>query len=374
MTLRKVIIAPDSFKGALTSQQVADVIAAEVSEVFPDCVIKKMPIADGGEGSIDTILSSVGGSFFQKKVLSPDDKQIEAGFGIAASGAAILEMAQSSGLTKQTGLNPMTSTTYGFGQLILAALERGARDFMLGIGGSATTDGGCGMASALGARFLDDSGKSFIPCGGTLAKITAIDTSGIDKRVAESSFTVMCDVDNPLHGMKGAACVYGPQKGANPEQITALDEGLKHLGKLLREQSGKDLAILPGAGAAGGLGAGCIAFLGAELVSGIDAILKLFDFKKHVAETDLIITGEGKLDSQSFYGKVLSGLLKNANGVPVWSVCGVCECEEAVLREHNLVVFETSEGISKEESMREAAKHLKTAARKAIQQIKATIG
>jgi glycerate kinase len=278
-------------------------------------------------------------------------------------------MAQSSGITKQSKLNPMTSSTYGFGQLILAALDHGARDFTLCIGGSATTDGGCGMATALGVRFIDEAGKSFVPCGETLANIVSIDKRGIDKRVEKSKFTVMCDVDNPLYGLRGAAYVYSPQKGASPEQVKKLDEGLKHLGKLLSEFFGKDFAGIPGAGAAGGLGAGCMAFLDAELVSGIDAILKLFDFNKHVSDSDLILTGEGKLDSQSFYGKVLSGLLQNAKGVPVWSICGVCDCDEALLRDFNLIVFETSEGISIEESKSNAVRHLKTAARKAIRQL-----
>ena len=236
MILSKVIIAPDSFKGVLTSKEVTDIIADEVSAVFPDCGIVKMPIADGGEGSVDTILSSIGGKTYEATVLSPDDREISAFYGIASNTAAILEMAQSSGITKQNGLHPMTATTYGFGQLILAALDRGAKEFMLGIGGSASTDGGCGMASALGIRFLDESGKSFVPSGETLEKIARIDVDGIDKRVAESKFTVMCDVDNPLYGVNGAAYVYSPQKGATPEQVRILDDGLRHYGRILEEK------------------------------------------------------------------------------------------------------------------------------------------
>jgi len=368
MGLGKVVIAPDSFKGALTSQQVTDVIAGEVGAAFPDCVIKKMPIADGGEGSVDTILSSIGGTFFTVMVLSPDDREIEAGFGIASNGAAILEMAQSSGITKQKGLNPMTSTTFGFGQLILAALDRGAREFMLGIGGSATTDGGCGMASALGVRFFDAFGEGFVPCGETLELIDKIDLSGIDPRVADCSFTVMCDVENPLFGTNGAAYIYGPQKGATPEQIIILDKGLRHFSVKLQECFGKDFSDIPGSGAAGGLGAGCVAFLGATLKSGIEAILNICDFRTHVADADLIITGEGKLDSQSFQGKVLSGIMAEAGGVPVWSICGVCDCDEAVLRENGLIVFEASEGVTVEESIREPVKYLRLAVQRAMQE------
>jgi len=372
----KIIIAPDSFKGNLTANRVADIIAAEVSKELPDCNIVKMPIADGGEGSVDAILSAIGGEVFAVRVRSPDDRRIEAAYGIAYNATAIIEMAQSSGITRQIGLHPMTSTTYGFGQLILAALKRGARDFILCIGGSATTDGGCGMAAALGARFLDRNGESFVPCGETLCDILEIDTDDIDTRIAKSRFTVMCDVENPLFGPDGAAHVYAPQKGADPEQVLILDRGLRHYGGLLEEKFGKEPALrsqfveIPGAGAAGGLGAGCMAFLGANLMSGIDAILKLCDFEKHRADASLIITGEGKLDSQSFQGKVLSGLLQRANGIPVWSICGICDCDEAVLKKYDIKVFEMSKGITVEESMREPEKYLRAAARRAIESVR----
>ena len=419
MQLNKVIIAPDSFKGNLTARQVADIIAEEINAGFPGCGIVKMPIADGGEGSVDAILSAIGGETFTVLVRSPDFRRIEASYGIADNATAIIEMAQSSGITKQIGLHPMTSTTYGFGQLILAALNRGAREFTLCIGGSATTDGGCGMAAALGVRFIDEHGESFVPCGRTLCDIMRIDTGNIDKRIAMSKFTVMCDVDNPLYGLTGAAHIYGPQKGADPGQILLLDRGLRHYGDILTGQGDgssarpdtlqdgrclphlqneteepflcfraeepslcsdlcshadePSLCFIPGAGAAGGLGAGCMAFLGAKLMSGIDVILKLFDFEKHRQDADLIITGEGKLDSQSFQGKVLSGLLQNANGIPVWSVCGICDCDEAVLNKHGVRVFETSEGISVDESMRESEKYLRAAVRRAIESIKGKI-
>ena len=366
MILNKVIIAPDSFKGALTAKQATEIIAAEISAAFPGCTIIKMPIADGGEGSVDTIIAAIGGEIFETQALSPDDRTINAGFGIAADGTAIVEMAQSSGITKQNGLHPMTSTTYGFGQLILAALERGAEEFILCIGGSATTDGGCGMGAALGINFLDEQGNSFVPSGATLGSIKRIDMSGLDKRIGESSFTVMCDVENPLYGTTGAAHIFSPQKGASLEQVLYLDEGLRHLGTLLFKQFGEDIANTPGAGAAGGLGAGCMAFLGANLMSGIDAILKLCGFEKHTEDADLIITGEGKLDSQSFFGKVLSGILSKAGNVPVWSICGVCDCDETLLREKGIRVFQTSEGITAEESMSNTEKYLGMATRRAI--------
>ena len=366
MQLSKAIIAPDSYKGALTAKQATEKIAEAVSAAFPDCVIVKMPIADGGEGSVDTIIGAIGGEIYETQALSPDGRMIGASYGIAANGTAIIEMAQSSGITKQNGLHPLTSNTYGFGQLILDALDRGAREFILCIGGSATTDGGCGMAAALGVRFFDKPGNCYIPCGDTLGNIAAIDTGGIDKRITESNFTVMCDVDNPLYGLQGAAHVYSPQKGANPEQILFLDDGLRHLGETLFEQFERDHANTPGAGAAGGLGAGCMAFLGAALMNGIDAILKLCGFDKHIQDADLVITGEGKLDSQSFSGKVLSGILSKAGGVPVWSICGVCECDEETLSKNNVVVFEMSKGISISESLSNAEKYLSIAAQKAM--------
>ncbi|MCL2662689.1 MAG: glycerate kinase [Oscillospiraceae bacterium] len=411
MNLSKVIIAPDSFKGALTAREAADIIADEVRKAFPDCEIIKMPIADGGEGSVDAVLSATGGRVMSATVLSPDFRQIDATFGIADNGTAIIEMAQSSGITRQLKLNPMTSDTRGFGELVLAALDEGVRAFTLCIGGSATTDGGCGMAAALGVKFFgrtvgqgdgssvfagQGDGSSvfgtelsscFTPCGETLCNIDFIDMSGIDKRVSESVFTVMCDVDNPLYGERGAAYVYGPQKGANPEQVRILDDGLRHYGAVLQKTFGRSfddktrgkasqrgsedsvpvpLSCIPGAGAAGGLGAGCMAFLNATLKSGIDTILELYDFRLHVKDADLLITGEGKLDSQSFQGKVLSGILRESGNVPVTVICGVCDCDPAILKEKGITVFETSEGITIKESMEEPVKYLRIAAQKAM--------
>ncbi len=366
MELNKVVIAPDSFKGALSSRQVADIIYEELMFHFPACIGIKMPIADGGEGSLETILAATGGAVYQQTVLSPDDRMIEANFGILPGGAAVVELAQSSGLTKQNGLHPMSATTYGFGQLIAAALDRGARSFVLCIGGSATTDGGCGMAAALGVRFLNKEGESFVPCGATLKNIASIDPGGLDARVLQSDFTVMCDVENPLFGPNGAAYSYAPQKGANEGEVALLDAGLRHLNAVLIKLFQTDFSALPGGGAAGGLGAGCVAFLNARLQSGSEAILALCGFARHAADADLIITGEGRLDEQSFQGKVLSGILKAAGNVPVLSISGVRTCADALLFKHNVTVFEASEGISIARSMAEPAKYLRAAAEKAM--------
>ena len=357
--LKKVIIAPDSYKGSLTAPQVTDIIAEEVLKCFPDCDIIKMPIADGGEGTVDTVISAIGGRFESTQVLSPDDETITAYFGVSETGIAVMEMAQSTGITKQNGLHPMTSSTYGFGQLILSALELGVREFMMGIGGSATTDGGCGMAAALGVKFFDDKGSVFIPCGETLHRIARIDTTDIDKRISESKFTVMCDVDNPLYGPYGAAYIYSPQKGATPEQVVILDNGLRHYSDILTNTFGQDNSAFPGAGAAGGLGIGCMVYLNAALMSGIDVILELCGYKNHLKNADLVITGEGKLDSQSFSGKVLSGILRDAEDIPIVSICGVKDFDEALLSKLNLTIYEVSDGISIEESLSETEKHLR---------------
>jgi len=366
MGLNKVIIIPDSFKGTQTAREATDIIASVVCAAFPVCKIVKMPIADGGEGSVDAVLSAIGGNIYEAQVQSPDNRQITAIYGISNNNTAVMEMAQSSGITKQTSLNPMTSNTFGFGQLILAALEKNINDFILCIGGSATTDGGCGMAAALGVKFTDKRGNGFVPCGKTLCDITDIDMSCLDERVKKSSFTVMCDVDNPLFGENGAAYIYGPQKGANPDQVRFLDTGLRHYGDILRERFKRTYDEVSGAGAAGGLGAGCMAFLSATLKSGIDTLLELYKFKEQCRDADLVITGEGKLDSQSFQGKVLSGILRETGNIPIYSICGICECDPALLQEKNITVFQTSEGITIEESMNAPEKYLKLAAKRAM--------
>ena len=397
----KVIVAPDSFKGSLTAVQVADIIADVVHELYPHCEVVKLPLADGGEGSIDAILSAHNAaskagnkndngsnnadnsssdsnnsdstsSIHSVHVLSPDEQLIDAKFGIIHTSqgkSAVLEVAQSNGITRQAGLHPMTSSTYGFGQLILAALNKGARDFTLCIGGSASTDGGCGMAAALGVRFLNADGKHFVPSGETLSQIASIDTSAIDSRIAQSKFTVLCDVSNPLFGLDGAAHVYASQKGANPAQVEVLDAGLRHLSTAITATTiidDSNYADLPGAGAAGGLGFGSMVFLQAELVSGIEAILELCKFKEHLQGTELIITGEGKLDPQSFSGKALSGILKASGEVPTVSICGSSDCDEQYLSKHGLRAYTISKHFSLEESLRNPESCLKVTTSKAL--------
>jgi len=365
--MKKVLIAPDSFKGTLSATQVADTIAAVVAERFPDCIIEKLPMADGGEGSVEAIIAAVGGCIEYAHVQSPDNKSIPAHFGVTTDNTAVLEVAQSTGITRQIGLHPMTSNTYGFGQLILCALDLGLRDFFLCLGGSASTDAGCGMAAALGVQFLDSAEQPFVPSGATLHEIAGIDTSRIDSRIKDSTFTVMCDVDNPLYGKSGAAWVYAPQKGAGLAEVQVLDQGLCHVSELYRQTFGIDYAGIPGSGAAGGLGFGCMTLLEASLVSGIDAILNLCDFQGRLIDVELIITGEGKIDRQSFCGKVLSGILRSAEGIPVLSICGVNDAEEHLLHNHGLAVFEISENGSLEESLRNPKDCLKRSTIKALE-------
>ena len=378
--VNKVLIAPDSFKGTLSAQQIADIIGDELAERFPDTTIEKLPIADGGEGSVETIIAAVGGHLETATVRGPNGRQIKAHYGVTTDGHAVLEAAQSTGITRQHKLHPMTATTYGFGQLITHALDLGLRTFYLCVGGTASTDAGCGMAAALGAKFhKTGEGKTggrisrlksknaeppFVPSGGTLRDITHVDLSELDPRIQESTFTVLSDVDNPLYGLQGAAHIYAPQKGASPKQVEDLDKGLRRLAGIYQETLGADWSNTQGAGAAGGLGFGSLAILGANIESGIEDILELCNFKERLKGTDLIITGEGKLDNQSFAGKTLSGVLKHAGQTPVIAICGTNEADKDLLRKHKLEVIEISKVVSLEESLNHPKKSLQKATKK----------
>ncbi len=351
--MKNIIIIPDSFKGSMSAIEVCDILA-EVVEQFTSSKVIKLPIADGGEGTVDCLLTALKGEKKQTIVTSPEGKDILASYGIA-NGLAIIEIAESSGITKQTSYNAPQATTYGFGQLILDALDMGCRDFLLALGGSATTDGGCGMASALGVEFFDDDGNSFIPVGATLAKISKISLAKRDARIEEATFKVMCDVDNPLYGKNGAAYIYGPQKGANEEEVVLLDEGLINLAKVLKETTGIDYSNISGAGAAGGVGAGCCAFLNGELESGIELILNITNFDELVKDCELIITGEGKIDEQSLMGKTISGIKAHSNNVKMLAFCGTCTLEDT----QGIEVVEIGKGLPLEESISKGKYYLK---------------
>ncbi len=344
-----IVVIPDSFKGSMTSQEVTNIITNVLKEYTNEEVIG-LPIADGGEGSVDCILQIKKGKKKTIQVHSPDQRIIDASYGILEDSTAIIEIAESSGLTKQVGLHPLTSNTYGFGELILDALNEGCRNFYLCLGGSATTDCGVGMASALGVKFYDEYHHAFVPTGESLSKVSKIDLSTIDQRVLYSTFTILTDVTNPLFGKQGAAYIYGPQKGATSQDICILDQGLEHIAKIMQRDC-YCCSKIKGAGAAGGAGLGCVAFLGGHITSGIEGFLQLVHFDEYMKDCHLIITGEGSLDEQSLMGKVLSGIQAHSRHNPIVSFCGICKLSKDVLEEKQIEVVEISKGIDKQESI-----------------------
>lgn len=321
-----IIIASDSYKGSLSTSEVADHIRTGVKRVFPDAGFQLIPMADGGEGTVDAMVSSLGGHYETIMVTGPMGTPVEARFGILKNNKAVLEMAMASGLplVPANQRNILKATTYGTGEMLKKAMDLGCRQIYIGIGGSATNDGGIGMAQALGVHFLDEDGKEVGFGGGAVSSIKTIDMKDLDPRLKETAIIVMSDVDNPLCGSKGASVVYGPQKGADPQQIQYLDQSLSHLADVCVSCGLPDLRNMPGAGAAGGLGMGLAAFTGAALCSGIEAVLDASNFEDKLKWADLVITGEGRIDEQSVYGKVPTGISKYAavHQVPVIAVVG----------------------------------------------------
>nr|WP_326184586.1 glycerate kinase [uncultured Oscillibacter sp.] len=322
--MKKCIIISDSFKGTLSSLQICRIARETVSAFFPECQTVGIPVADGGEGTVDCFLEAIGAEAVTVPARGPYGESVQAVY--ARKGAlAVIEMAAAAGLPMVEGRgDPSMTTTYGVGQMIRHAVENGCREILLGIGGSATNDGGCGCAASLGTRFYDESGAQFVPVGGTLGNIHHFDNAETKKLLAGVRVTVMCDVENPLYGPTGAAYVFAPQKGADEAMVRQLDCQLRALDRVFCRELGRSFADIPGAGAAGGLGAGCMAFLGAELRSGIEAVLDTVDFDRRARDADLIITGEGRIDSQSVHGKVISGIARRvrATGVPLVAIVG----------------------------------------------------
>lgn len=322
----KILIASDSYKGSLSTVEVAEQIQKGALKAFSDMEFEILPIADGGEGTVHALISSLGGKYERIYVHAPNGEMTEAIYGILENGTAVLEMAQASGLTLVPGeqRDIMKASTYGTGELIKAALDRGCRKICIGIGGSATNDAGIGMAQALGASFKDKKGKEVCSGGGFLKDIEKIDLSGMDARLGETEITVMCDVTNPLYGSNGAASIYGPQKGATKEMIRELDAGMEHLADLVAEQLQTDIRWEKGTGAAGGLGWGLVIFTGARLKRGIEAILDISNFDEKVQWADIVVTGEGQIDHQSVCGKVIDGISRRAvmYGKPVIAIAG----------------------------------------------------
>ncbi|RHJ90629.1 glycerate kinase [Parabacteroides bouchesdurhonensis] len=331
--MRKVVIAIDSFKGCLSSDECGQAAEEGVKSIYPACEVIKLPIADGGEGILNALMSVTQGNYVRLYAHNPLMEVIETQYGISKDGqTAFIEMATISGLPiiPPEKRNPLITTSYGTGELIKDALNKGCRKFIIGIGGSATNDAGLGMLQALGFRFLDKSGMELETGGRIMDKVFHIDNSNIHPALKDSLFTIACDVNNPFCGPEGAAYIYARQKGADNEMIEELDKGMQSLTNVFRQITGKDITSTPGAGAAGGMGGGFIAFLNANLKSGIDLLLEAFDFKNLIKNADLIITGEGKVDRQTIMGKVPSGILREAQkqNIPVIIIAGSVEDTE----------------------------------------------
>ncbi|MSA04083.1 glycerate kinase [Lactonifactor sp. BIOML-A3] len=322
--MKKCVIMPDSFKGTLSSIEICDIIKEKVLEFYPDCQVKAVPVADGGEGTVDCFLYAIDAEKVELRVQNAYMEPVDVYYAKVGS-QAILEMAQPAGLPQAEGrLNPKVTSTYGVGQMIRHAVENGCTDIVIGLGGSSTNDGGAGAAAALGTVFRNAEGESFIPAGGTLKEIVSIDNSETRKLLEGVSITAMCDINNPMYGPQGAAYIFAPQKGADPEMVKELDSQLIYLSELIQKDLGTDVSRMEGAGAAGALGAGIVAFMGGKLKSGIQTVLDMIHFEELAAGADMVFTGEGRIDSQSLGGKVVIGIAERAKrlGVPVTAVVG----------------------------------------------------
>lgn len=353
----KFILAPDKFKGSLTGIQFCKEVEKSLKQVLPHSEILSLPLSDGGDGTIDVLEYHLKGTRLKIKVNDPLFRKVEASYLYMEDiKTAFIEMAEASGmaLLKEEERNCYHTTSYGTGEIILDAMRKGAQTIILGIGGSATNDCGIGMASALGYRFEDEKGNPLIPVGRNLSLVKNINTANVISELKNVSFKVACDVTNPLFGKNGAAYVYGPQKGASEEEVTLLDEGLQHISKLFKQQLAKDIENIKGAGAAGGMGAGSLVFLNTKLQSGINLVKQLIDFDKKIKQADWIITGEGKLDSQTLSGKTIQGVIASskAESIKVAALCGSV----------NLSAIEAKEiGISYSDSVLSKAKNLEDA-------------
>lgn len=322
------LIVPDSFKGTMSAIDVCRIMADSLHTHFPQATIRTIPVADGGEGSVDAFLAALPGRRMEATVCGPYRESIPSYYGLLDDGTAIIEMAAAAGLPL-VGENRHAekTTTYGVGQLLLDALDHGARRVIMGLGGSCTNDGGCGMAAACGVRFLDETGEAFVPVGETLSHIARIDARGLDPRIGEVEIVTMCDIDNPLCGTTGAAAVFGPQKGASPSQVRMLDEGLAHLASVILSDLRRYVMGVPGGGAAGGMGAGMVAFFGSPLQMGIQTVLDTTGFDELAREADVVFSGEGCFDGQSLHGKVVVGVAQRCKqaGKPLVAVAGAID-------------------------------------------------
>jgi len=368
-----IIVSPDSFKGSLTALQAADAIVQGIRAVAPEAEIVNIPLADGGEGTVEALVLATKGRFVEQKVTGPLGDPVNATFGLLGDDVTgVVEMAAAAGLplVPPERRNPLIATTYGVGELILAALDQGCTRLIVGLGGSATNDGGAGMGQALGARLLAADGSELERGGAALMSLDRIDVSGLDPRLARATIYAASDVSNPLCGAEGASAVYGPQKGADEQMVATLDRALAHYADIIERDLQIGVRVLPGAGAAGGLGAGMAAFCGAEIRSGASLVLQLLDFKGYLEAADLVITGEGRIDRQIEFGKAISGvaLLAERYGVPVIALTGSLQVEPEKLARrgvHAVIPIATSP-MPEEECMARASELLQAAAERAM--------
>jgi len=373
----KIVIAPDSFKESLTALQAANAIEKGIRNTIPDAAIFKIPMADGGEGTVQSLVDATVGTLIPVTVTGPLGHPVEAFFGLSGDQqTAVIEMAAASGLHLVTAekRNPLITTTRGTGELIAAALDYGVRHMIIGIGGSATNDGGSGMAMALGARLIDKNGNEIGEGGGQLDRLAKIDVSGLDHRLAEIKIEVACDVDNPLTGPRGASAIFGPQKGATTESIKQLDQNLLHFSKIILRDLAKDIENIAGAGAAGGLGAGLMAFLSAELKTGVDIVISATNLEEQLKDADIVITGEGKIDGQTIFGKTPIGVAKAAkrHGAFVIAIAGNVAADSNVVHDHGIdAVFSILPGIvTSEEAFARAGEFIERLSRNIAELIK----
>ncbi|WP_419208940.1 glycerate kinase [Photobacterium leiognathi subsp. mandapamensis] len=366
----KIIIAPDSYKESLTAMEVATAIENGFRQVIPNAEYIKLPMADGGEGTVQSLVDASNGTIIEHSVTGPLGEQVNGFFGLMGDDkTAIIEMAAASGLhlVSLELRNPMLTTSFGTGELILAALDKGVEHIIVGIGGSATNDGGIGMAQALGVRFLDENNKQISYSGGALDRLHRIDISNIDPRLVSVKLEVACDVDNPLCGEKGASQVFGPQKGATPEMVTQLDNNLAHYAEIIKRDLGNDVKDMAGAGAAGGMGAALLGLFNAQLRPGIEIVMDAVNLADVLKDADLVITGEGRIDSQTIHGKTPIGVARTAKrfNKPVIGIAGCLSYDCNVVHEHGIdAVFSVvPRSVSLAEALAEAAINVELTAR-----------
>ncbi|MDK9354627.1 glycerate kinase [Lelliottia sp. V106_10] len=377
----KIVIAPDSYKESLSALEVATAIEQGFREIFPDADYVKLPVADGGEGTVEAMVAATQGGIIKVRVTGPLGENAEGFYGLSGDEqSAFIEMAAASGLemVAPSSRNPLKTTSWGTGELIRHALDAGVKHIIIGIGGSATNDGGAGMVQALGAKLLDGDGNPIGLGGGELEKLARIDISELDSRLADCRIEVACDVTNPLTGEEGASAVFGPQKGATPEMIDRLDDALTHYAKIIARDLDIDVLNLEGGGAAGGMGAGLYAFCGAELRQGIEIVTDALHLDKQVADADLVITGEGRIDSQTIHGKVPVGVAKVAKryNKPVIGIAGSLTADVGVVHQHGIdAVFSVIYRVcTLEEALESAEVNVRMAARNIAAVLKMGMG